>query len=158
LVWYDRAGKQTGQIDAPIKVTVGESPTLSPDGKRVAVRRATGSLGADSNIWVVDLEKGTGLRLTSTFSQMPLWSPDGSRVVYNNGNNIVGKAANGSGEAETILPRTAFPASYSSDGRFLLFMERGVKTRMDIWAVPMFGDRKEYQLLNSSFDEKDATL
>src|SRR5262249_8810446 len=85
LVWYDRAGKQTGQIDTPKKVTVGESPMLSPDGKHLALRKATSSLGADSNIWVVDLEKGTGLRITSTFSQMPLLSPDGSRLVYNNG-------------------------------------------------------------------------
>ncbi|PWT89248.1 MAG: hypothetical protein C5B55_11695 [Blastocatellia bacterium] len=158
LIWYDRAGKQTGEVEASTKVSVGQSPMLSPDGKRLAVRRTISPVGADSNLWVVDLENKTSLRITSTFSQMPLWSPDGSRIVYNNGNNIVMKAANGSGEAETILPRTAFPASWSSDGRFILFMERGAKTRMDVWAVPMFGDRKEYLLLNSPFDEQDPTL
>src|SRR5205807_2290381 len=87
LVWFDREGKQTGAIDAPMKVAVGQSPMLSPDGKRLAVRREMGSAGADSNLWVVDLEKGTGLRITSTFSQMPVWSPDGSRIAHNNGNN-----------------------------------------------------------------------
>ncbi len=116
---------------------------LSPDGKRVVVRRALGAAGADSNLWVVDLEKGTGLRITSTFSQMPVWSPDGSRIAHNNGNNIAVKAANGSGDAETLLQRTAFPASWSPDGRFIFFMERGVKTRSDLWALPMFGDRKD---------------
>lgn len=164
LVWYDRAGRQSGAIDAPIKVAVGQSPVLSPDGKRLVVRREMSSAGTDSNpgagsnLWVVDIEKGTGLRITSTFSQMPVWSPDGSRILHNNGNNIAVKAANGSGEAETLLERTAFPASWSPDGRFIIFMERGVKTRMDLWALPMFGERREYQLLNSPFDEQNPQL
>lgn len=158
LVWYDREGKQTGAIDDPMKVSVGQSPMLSPDGKRLVVRRVTGSLGADSNIWVIDLEKGTGLRITSTFSQMPVWSPDGSRILHNNGNNIVVKAANGSGDAEILLQRTAFPTAWSPDGRFVLFMERGVKTRTDLWVLPVFGDRKEYLLSNSPFDEQNPQL
>jgi len=158
LVWFDRSGKQIGQIDAPMKVSVGQSPMLSPDGKHVAVRRTLSTLGRDSNIWVVDLEKGTALRITSTFSQMPVWSPDGSRILYNNGDNIVVKAANGSGDAETVLARTVFPAAWSPDGRFIIFMQRGVKTRMDLWAQPMFGDKKDYVLSNSPFDEQNPQL
>ncbi len=158
LVWYDRAGRQTGVIDAPMKVSVGHSPMISPDGKRLVVRKATGSLGADSNLWVIDLQKGTGQRITSTFSQMPVWSPDGSRILHNNGNNIAVKAANGTGDAEILSQRTAFPASWSSDGRFIFFTERAVKTRMDIWVLPMFGDRKEYQLSNSPFEEMNPQL
>ena len=158
LVWYDREGKQTGAIDAPINVNVGQSPMISPDGKRVVVRKVMGSAGADSNVWVQDLEKGTWLRITSAFSQMPVWSPDGSRILYNSGNGIAVKAANSSGEAETLLQRTVFPAAWSPDGRFIFFMERGVKTRMDLWALPMFGDRKEYQLSNSQFDEQNPQL
>src|SRR5258708_2447812 len=37
-------------------------------------------------------------------------------------------------------------------------MERGVKTRTDLWALPTFGDRKEYQLSNSPFDEQNPQL
>ena len=164
LVWFDRAGRQSGAIDVPTKVGVGQSPMLSPDGKRLVVRRTTDSTGTDSNpgagsnLWVVDLEKGTGLRITSTFSQMPVWSPDGKNILHNNGNNIAVKAANGSGDAEILLQRTAFPASWSPDGRFILFTERGVKTRMDLWALPMFGERREYQLLNSPFEELHPQL
>ena len=141
-----------------MKVSVGQSPMLSPDGKRLVVRKTISPAGADSNLWVVDLEKGTGLRITSTFSQMPVWSPDGSRIAYNNGNNIVVKAANGSGDAEILVQRTAFPAAWSPDGRFIIFMERAVKTRTDLWALPTFGDRKEYQLSNSPFDEQNPQL
>jgi Tol biopolymer transport system component len=158
LVWYDREGKQTGAIGDPMKVSVGQSPMLSPDGKSLVVRRVMDSGGPGSNVWVVDLEKGTGLRITSTFSQMPVWSPDASRIAYNAGNSIAVKAANGSGDAETLLPRTAFTAAWSPDGRFIIFMERGVKTRMDLWALPLFGDRKDYRLLSSPFDEQDPQL
>jgi serine/threonine protein kinase len=164
LVWYDRAGRQSGAIDAPTKVSVGQSPMLSPDGKRLVVRREMSSAaaglapGAGSNLWVVDLDKGTGLRITSTFSQMPVWSPDGSHILHNNGNNIAVKAANGSGDAEILLPRTAFPTAWSPDGRFIIFMENGVKTRMDLWALPLFGERREYLLSNSPFDELNPQL
>jgi Tol biopolymer transport system component len=164
LVWYDRAGKQLGTIDAPVRAGVGQSPMLSPDGKRLVVRRLTGAVatgtnpGAGSNLWVVDLEKGTGLRITSNFSQTPVWSPDGSRIVYNNGKNIAVKAANGSGDEEIILQRTGFPTAWSPDGRFIIFRERGVKTRLDMWVLQMFGERKEFQLSTSPFDEQTPQL
>src|SRR5438105_664127 len=156
LVWFDREGKQIGVIDAPMKVGVGQDPMLSPDGKRLVVKRSMSSVWADSNLWVIDLEKGTGLRITSTFSQAPVWSPDGNRIAYSSGNDagVTVKDANGSGDAETLQRRTAFPAAWSPDGRFIIFMERGVKTRADLWALPMFGDKKEYPLLNSPFDEQ----
>lgn len=154
LVWYDRAGKQTGEIDAPVKVPVGQSPMLSPDGKRLVVRRAKASLGPDSNLWVVDLEKGTGLRITSTYSLRPVWSPDGSRISYIDNEKLLVKAANGSGEAETLLQQTAAPVAWSPDSRFILFVRRAVKTRSDLWVLPLFGDRKEYVLSNSPFDEQ----
>jgi hypothetical protein len=37
-------------------------------------------------------------------------------------------------------------------------MQRGAKTRMDLWAQPMFGDKKDYVLSNSPFDEQNPQL
>src|SRR5262249_35223417 len=146
LVWFDREGKQTGTVDAPMKTNVGQDPHLSNDGKRLVGKR-------DANLWVIDLEKGTPLRINSTFSQIPVWSPDGSRIAYTGMGGLAIKAANGSGEEETVVPGANFPAAWSPDGRFLIFLHRGVKTRRDLWALPMFGERREYQLLNSKFEE-----
>ena len=151
LVWFDREGKQIGTVDNPMKVFVGEDPRLSPDGKRLAVKR-------DNFIWVTDLEKGGTLRITSDFSQGPIWSPDGSRIAYSSTPGLASKASNGLGDAELLIEGPRFPACWSPDGRFILFKFRGVKTRMDIWALPTFGDKKEFPVLNSQFDEQTPSL
>ncbi len=98
LVWYDRTGKQIGTVESPAKISVGMDPRISPDGKRVAVKR-----NPPATIWVVDLEKGTSVRITSDFGQMPVWSPDGTRLTYSATPGIIVKAANGLGEAETLF-------------------------------------------------------
>ncbi|HEX7295681.1 MAG TPA: protein kinase [Pyrinomonadaceae bacterium] len=152
LVWFDREGKQIGAIDTPAKIAVGQDPHLSPDGKRLVIKR-------DSNLWVIDLEKGTALRITSTFSQIPAWSPDGSRIVYSGGNGGMSlKAANGLGAEELLLRGANFPAVWSPDGRFIIYVHRGVKTRRDLWVYPTFGDKKEYALLDSIFDDQQPAL
>jgi Tol biopolymer transport system component len=138
-------------------VTSGQEPHLSPDGKRLVIKR-------NNDIWVIDLARDTGIRLTSAFSQLPVWSPDGSQIIFQSSTNEVGKrgivrkAANGVGELELLLNGVNFPHEISPDGRFILFSRRGVKTRLDIWALPLFGDRKEFPLMNSPFDEREPQL
>jgi serine/threonine protein kinase len=152
LVWFDRTGKQVGVVETPTKVSVGQDPQISPDGKRLLIKRFPDD-GSINNIWVVDLEKGTSLRITSNFSQMPIWSPDGNRIAYNCDWGICIKAANGIGEAEQFYAGTNFTSQWSPDGRFILFVRRGVKTRMDMYALSVNGERKETLLLNSAADE-----
>jgi Tol biopolymer transport system component len=134
-----------------VKLLLGQDPYLSPDGKHLAVKR-------EQNLWVIDLEKGTGLRITSNISQIPVWSPDGSRILYHGGRGMSVKAASGVGDAELLLAGQNWPAAWSPDGRFIIFLRRGVKTRHDLWVLPMVGERKEYLLLNSPFDDRDAQL
>jgi serine/threonine protein kinase len=157
LLWFDRDGKQIGAVDTPTKINVGEEPRISPDGKRVALRKAP-SDGGNTNIWVEDLQRGTTIRITSTFAQLPIWSPDGNRVGYNCDVGICLKAANGLGEAEQISTGTNFPNDWSPDGRFIIFLRRGVKTRLDMYALAMTGERQETLLLNSNADEQNPRL
>ena len=69
---------------------------------------------------------------------------------------MVQKAASGVGEEEILLDGINFPNDWSPDGRFILFIRRGEKTRGDVWVLPLFGDRQEYHLLNSAFDERNV--
>jgi eukaryotic-like serine/threonine-protein kinase len=151
LLWFDREGKQVGAVGEPVKVAVGQEPRLSSDGKRIAMTR-------ERRLWVIDVARGVPARLTSFFAQMPVWSPDGSRVVFNGlpDGLVAGiylKDANGVGEAELLLKGTNYTSSWSKDGRFIFLVRHGEKTQSDIWVLPLFGDRKEYPLLNSAFDE-----
>ena len=53
---------------------------VSPDGTRIAVQIEE----RDNQIWIFDLGRETLTRLTfqASDNQLPVWSPDGLRVVY----------------------------------------------------------------------------
>ena len=157
LVWFDRGGKQVGVVDTPVLVSVGQEPHISPDGKRLLVKRDAKD-GTRNNLWVIDLQKGTSLRITSTFSQIPVWSPDGSRIAYNAGTGIAVKPATGLSDAEVLHLGTNFPTDWSPDGRFIIFLRRGFKTGLDIYTLSITGERKETLLLNSAADEQSPQL
>lgn len=152
LTWFDREGKQVGVVGTPAKVSVGQDPHLSPDGKHLLVKRSP------NNLWIIDLGKGTDLRITSDFGQMPVWSPDGSKIAFSGGGGLSIKASNGLGMTETLLPGAVFPYSWSPDGGFLVFVRRGAKTRLDMYALSMDGERRETLLLDSHFDEHAPQL
>ena len=81
-------------------------PTISPDGRRIAVR-VSGGAYYSGNIWIHDLQNGALSRLTSdTVSYRGTWSRDGSRILYINRQlletRIASRPWDGSG-AETIL-------------------------------------------------------
>ena len=154
LIWFDREGKQTGIVSAPETVSSGQDPHISPDGKRLIIKRSPGI----QTLWSIDLKKNTPLRVTADFGQLPIWSPDGGKIAFSGNGGLTTKAANGLGEAEVIWPGTNFPFSWSPDGRYIIFLRRGVKTRMDMYALSMNGERRESLLLNSAFDDQSPQL
>lgn len=157
LTWFDREGKQVATVDAQAKITTGQDPRISPDGKRVAIKR-----NPPQTVWTIDLEKATSERITADFGQMPVWSPDGSRIAYGGSLGMTAKASNGLGEPEVLLRSdvagATFPCCWSPDGRFIIYQKRGVKTRLDLYALRLDGEKKEIPLLNSSFDEMGPAL
>jgi hypothetical protein len=58
-----------------------ESPAVSPDGQRVACSMVT---DGNRDVWVLDLERGSRLRLTSdrASESRPRWSRDGEWIHY----------------------------------------------------------------------------
>jgi hypothetical protein len=73
-------------------------------------------------------------------------------------------AANGLGSPELLLKMgsdaggSTFPNDWSTDGRFILYHTRVVKTRIDLWVLPLVGDRKPYPVLNTEFDEPRTVM
>ncbi len=48
--------------------------------------------------------------------------------------------------------------SWSQDGRFILFRRTDSKTGNDVWALPLFGDRKPFPVLQTAFNEDFGQL
>jgi eukaryotic-like serine/threonine-protein kinase len=138
------------------------TPVLSPDGRLAAVTVGA----APPDIWVVNLERGTRLRLTSTGGSSPIWSPDGSRIAYaSNDTGLMSIAADGGGTPEVILPRQAskslLPTSWSPDGKSLVVTVQdraagpGLRNR-DIWIVRP--GQKPTTFLGSPADERGGMV
>ena len=154
LRFYDREGKQTGAIGKPEFVSGGQTPRISSNGKQVASKSTNGILASN-------LDGSNAIKLGD--GQLPVWSPDGSRIAFNasipdKGRGIFQRASNGVGEPELLVPGTVFTRQYSPDGRFLMYTKRGAKTRLDVYLTTLVGDRKEIPLLASPADEIYAEI
>ena len=154
LVWVDRTGKQTGQVSVSAGYSV---PSLSSDDRRIAVI-ISGESGND--IWVLDVARNTRQRLTfDRTAVIPVWSPDGSRVLYRSekagAGDLYQKLSTGIGTEDALLTTNAMknPTDWSADGRFILYETQNPKTNNDIWILPTTGDRKPFPLLDSEFNE-----
>src|SRR5207244_1872325 len=78
MMWFDRSGKELGQI-----AEAGYAdPRLSPDGRFLAIASDDARNGK-LFIRVYDLARGIATRLTEGGSdESPVWSPDGGKIAY----------------------------------------------------------------------------
>ena len=123
LVWLDRSGATERLKFAPALHYVGRSQRLSPDGTRVA-SRVIGSSSALSDIWIGDLDRGTFTRITFTGRATdPVWSTDGSRVCYENQDEVFCQPSDGSGSPRSLFKQSRLNTleTFSPDGRWLMF-------------------------------------
>jgi Tol biopolymer transport system component len=152
LTWYDRQGKVLGTAGEPGDY---QGVALSPNGTRVAVSKRSGRA---SNIWLLDLSRDTSTRFTfgSVIDSNPVWSPDGSRIIFRSRNDLYQKPANGLKEAELLVKGSSVASSWSRDGRFLLYDVRAPKSNDTIWVLPLDGDRKPVPFLVTEFNEYGA--
>ncbi|HSN68071.1 MAG TPA: hypothetical protein VLV48_02435, partial [Thermoanaerobaculia bacterium] len=116
LAWFDRTGRETGEL---AEEAFYVDPAISPDGKRVAVAMPQIGEPNKADIWIIDVVRGTRSRLTFDpgAETGPIWSPDGSTVVYGSGERgsfrLMKKIASGASDATMILD--AAPGQYASD-------------------------------------------
>ena len=157
LRWVDRSGADLGTVGEP-----GEylDPVLSPDETKVAVRR-------NEDIWIVDLSRGTEQRFTfdPAADFWPIWSPDGSRIVFSSWRDghiadLFEKAAAGTGQAQLLLESDypAGPIDWSVDGEFVLYNEIHPETSNDLWLLPMSGDRQPTPFVQTPFVDAEGTF
>jgi hypothetical protein len=158
LVWFDRSGKRRGTVGEPGRYGRLE---LSPDEKKVVFERLDAD-GRHANLWLVDLARGSTSRLTSTASSdyAPVWSPDGSRLLFGSARTGLGDlfeiGAGGSGERQVFHDdHDKNPMDWSPDGRLALFLSVSSATREDVWMINL-ADGKAAPLVATRFSEVDA--
>jgi Tol biopolymer transport system component len=162
-VWFDRQGNRLGAIGPPAGYA---GLTLSPDEQRVAIDRTVSPTAPD--IWLIELSQGTASRFTSNsaYDFTPVWSPDGTRIVFasnrtaGGGTDLFQKESSGAGEEELLLRTGATndPTDWSADGKFILYVARQPGTSSDLWALPLEEDRTPIVLLQTPFLEEGARL
>jgi eukaryotic-like serine/threonine-protein kinase len=157
LAWFDRQGKPSGEIGP--RGTFG-TVALSPDGKLAAFDQ----FAPGSNIWKIDLARNRTTQFTFDHGRatMPVWSPDGSRLVFASNRegpfNLYRKDATGIGNEELLWKSNddKFPLDWSADGRFLIYGVKNPATGRDLWILPLEGDRNPKPFLDSRSDEIEA--
>jgi Tol biopolymer transport system component len=138
LVLLDRDGRELGAIGKPADYW---APALSQDGRRVAAH-VIDPLTQKSDIWVLDLERGTSTRLTFDDNDdiTPLWSPDDRFIYFSSRRqgkgDVFRKASSGTGVDEVVLadPEFSLLMSLTADGRLgaLMTQSSGGRTGWDI--------------------------
>ncbi|MGD8817070.1 MAG: protein kinase, partial [Acidobacteriota bacterium] len=118
------------------------SPTISPDGRRVAVHISDDN---GSDIWVLDLDSGGERRITfDANSIVPVWSPDGAELAYlmarpGTTANIYSMRSDGGGDEHqvtTVDSELIVPGSFSPDGHRLSYYQRTSQGNSDsLWEI-----------------------
>jgi hypothetical protein len=154
LQWYDREGKPLGTI-GPVAAYLNVK--LSPDGKQVLTLDRTSTDGG-SNLWSMPADGGVSSRLTygKDWKGWSVWSPDGKYIAHSieaDGKaTLVRRPADGSGSEESLITLGSdFPyasvVDWSPDGRYLSYYAFNAKKGQgENWIVPLFGDRKPFQV------------
>jgi eukaryotic-like serine/threonine-protein kinase len=159
LNWFDRTGKLLSSLGPPLRYG---NLSLSPDEKQVAVV-IRDPQSATTDIWIIDPVRSSRFTFTAAANEaLPIWSPDGTKLVFDsdqNGSvrNVYEKSASGASNEEIIVGND-FDKSvtdWSSDGRYILFIQFSPTTKTDLWILPIAGDRKPAVFLQTQFDEDD---
>ena len=147
LLWYDRQGKQLGQIGPPGNYN---DIQLSPDGKKVVADIRDQQGGGLFHVWTADVDRGVFSRLNpgDAAEMAPAVSPDG-RVAFSFSSggfvgDIYASLLNGVGAPEPWVKSeiVKHPNHFSLDGRFLIYDVHEAARRQDLWVLPLAGDRK----------------
>jgi eukaryotic-like serine/threonine-protein kinase len=160
LAWLDRSGREIEAL--PVR---GDfyGPKLSHDGRRVALSRFDESGVAAGDIWVYDLARQVGTRITTdpANDRRPLWSPDDAWIVFTSDrtgrSNLYRRRSTGVGSDEFVFSSDfdGDATSWSGDERSVIVNDLG--TGQDLWQVSL-PDGKATRLLKTPSKESGGQI
>ncbi|NOT33004.1 MAG: protein kinase, partial [Candidatus Eisenbacteria bacterium] len=160
LVWFDRTGRELAEI-AP--AADYRSPALSPDGRRIAIRRTD---AGNLDLWMIEPGRGTSTRFTFDPGQdgNPVWSPDGSRIAWTAGSGDASvihiKSASGLGEIQKLSAGGSVGAilDWFKDDDRLLYQVVNTATSFDMYTIAIRDGATPEPLIQTPFIEGRGRL
>ena len=123
-----------------------------------------GADGQNADLWILAAAGGViQLTDTPTHEGSPIWSPDGTRVVYfsnqDGGYDIYMKPATATANPLLLYksPFPKYPTDWSRDSKFILFGSLADTTKADVWAFST-ADRRATPILDTVSSEGYGAL
>jgi Tol biopolymer transport system component/predicted Ser/Thr protein kinase len=161
LVWFGSDGKNLGTLGEVAKYY---DLKLSPDGHRLVTN--AGEPRAD--IWVIDAQRDVRTRLTfeGSMNEAPVWSHDGTEIIYAARDKpeeraaIYRRRADGNGPRQLVarLAGDADPGSVSPDGHWVAVSLWQNPAAPQIWAVPLGAGEQPRAIIAGDFAAHDPRI
>ena len=162
LTWRDASGH-----DTPLALAAADYSALqiSPDSRFAAALVGVTSGANDSELWLIDLSREVGSRLTPQgFSaSFPVWSPDSRRIAVSSGREpggifVVSAAGTTAPERLTTAPagELHLPGSWSQDGILLFSRWTADRKEADIMQVAVASGDLKPVVAGPSLDSQPA--
>jgi eukaryotic-like serine/threonine-protein kinase len=132
-------------------------PAVAPDGQNFALTIRA----ANDDVWLFNRARGALTRFTFAGgdNQVPIWSGDGSHVIYSRSNrtrNLFWRPVNGGPEERLTSGDTVqFPDSTTPDGKLLAFTQ-WTGANADIYLLPLDGVHTPRPLIATRFNEQSG--
>ena len=162
LTWRDRNGRSLGTLGPEADY---REVYLSPRGNWLmytAADQATGNL----DLWIQNPKAPAANRFTNDpdVDHVAAFSPDDREVIWEGHRGsaltIFRRRSDGADEPRKVRDwnRGGGVNDWSSDGKFVIYESQEVKTRYDLWVLPMQGDTEPFPLVASEFEDIDGVL
>ena len=133
MAWVDRAGQYIS--DVPLEVSP-DNFSLSNDGLRLTF---DGDAQGARDVWITDLTRNNTSRLTRTpeTERSPVWSPDGSRIIYFKAAKTYVKGADGTSDETVFADVSGVPRAWSPDSKYVVYesADQTQQRRLFLWPV-----------------------
>jgi eukaryotic-like serine/threonine-protein kinase len=147
LSWFDRQGKELGDLHESAAPSYVQDLSLSPDGTHLGttrINRTATDLGVA--LWVTDLTRGVSSRLSheQVPQGSPVWSANGRYLAFSttrpDGMAIIEKPFNSSGAEHLLVaasPDEKYPNDWSASGQALLYTRQQPGKDTGLWLADL---------------------
>ncbi len=157
LTWFDRSGKPLGTAGNNPPLYLG-NPSLSADDSRV-VLQATEQQNVDLYVLDVDRKVFNRLTLASGIDSMPVWSPDGTQIVFNSSGVKIRRLDGAGGDRAVNIPHetSRIATDWSNDDRFIMYKQLdATHGTFDLFAWPTDGKSAPVPVATTRYNERDG--